>query len=188
MGIALSGPPQLRPSLGSVPAKMLWMRRRANCLLPLPHPSTDPDRRVLALWMFQRTGVNSRGGPSPKILERSVRRGSLLHPRLGNRPTSTSMDTGCQSLLTLLPLPLLRRKLPCLVPTLEIASHLAIRVGRAVALTNVAGAIDLREIAHSQGETAAASGLPLDLDTPHGTDIIEMPHPGGETEPRSNHQ
>ena len=183
MGIALSGPPQLRPSLGSVPAKMLWTRRRASCLLPSPHPSTGPDQRVLVLWIFQRTVVNSRGGPSPKTLERSVRRGSLLHPRLGNRPTSTSMDTGYQSLLTLLPPPLLRQKLLCLVPTLGIASHLGIRVGRAVALMNVAEAIDLREIARSQGEIAAAGGLPLDLDTLPGTDIIEMPRPGGETEP-----
>jgi len=92
------------------------------------------------------------------------------------------MDTGCPSLLTLLPHLLPRQKQPCLAPTLEIASHLGIGVGRAAALMIVAGAIDLlREIVRSQGVTAVATGLPLGLDMSRETDIFETLHPGGET-------
>jgi len=100
------------------------------------------------------------------------------------------MDTGCPSLLMLLPDPLLRRKRACLAPTLEIASHLGIRVGRALALTNVAGAIDLLGTVRSQGEIAAvASGPPLDiLHLPRGIDTLEMLHPGGETKTHNYHQ
>jgi len=98
------------------------------------------------------------------------------------------MDTGYPHPLMLLLLPHLRRKRPCLVPTLEIASHLAIGVERAPALTNVAGAIDPpREIVHFKGVTAVVSGLPLDLDKPRGTDIIEMLLQGGEARPHFPH-
>jgi hypothetical protein len=89
--------------------------------------------------------------------------------------------------------PLLRRKRPCLAPTLEIASHLVIVVERAAVLTNVAGAIDLRreilrEIVRSKGVTVVAGGLPLDLDMPRETDFLEMLHPGGEARPHPYHQ
>jgi hypothetical protein len=186
MGIVLFGPPRLLLSVGSIPAKIPWTRRRPNCLLPSPRPSTGPDRRALGLWMFQRTSSE----PSPKILERFAQRGSLLHPSHGSRPTSTSMDTGCPSLLTLLPDPLLRRNRPSLAPTLEIASHPGIGVGRAVVLTNVAGAIDpLLEIVRSQGATAVARGPLLDtLHIPRGIDTSETLHPGGETKTHHYHQ
>ena len=95
------------------------------------------------------------------------------------------MDTGYPHPLMLLPHPPLRRKRPCPVPTPEIASHLETEVERAAALKNVAGATDLlRETVHSKGVTAVASGLPLDLDKPRGTDIIEMLLQGGEARPR----
>ena len=91
------------------------------------------------------------------------------------------MDTGCPGQLMLLLRPLLRRKRACLAQTLESASHPGNGVERAVALTNVAGASDLREIARSQGATAVAEGLPLEtLLPPRGTDTIEVLHPGGE--------
>ena len=77
----------------------------------------------------------------------------------------------------------LRRRPPSLAQTPEIASHLGTGVGRVAALTNAAGAIDLQEIARSREATAVARGLPLDLDVPRGIDILETPHPGGETEP-----
>lgn len=92
------------------------------------------------------------------------------------------MDTGCPSLLMPLPHPSPPRNRPCPVLTLEIAHHLETGVGRAPVLTNVAGAIDLREILHSPGVTVAARGLLLDPDVPRGTDILEMLHPGGETQ------
>ena len=98
------------------------------------------------------------------------------------------MDTGYPHPLMPLLHPLLRRKRPCLVPTLGIASRLVIGVERAVALMNVAGAIDLlREIVHFKGVTVVASGLPLDLDKPRGTDIIEMPLQGDEARPHLPH-
>jgi len=183
VGSAPFGSPQLLFSLGSIPAKMPRETRRPNCLLPSPHLSTGPDRGVLGLWMLQ--GISSdETGPSPKILERSAPQGLPLRPRLGNRATSTSTDTGCPSLL-MLPLdPLLHhRKQACLALTLEIASYLGITVKRAAALTNVAGATDLPlEIVHSHGATAVARGLVLDLpQPPREIDTIEAPHPGGET-------
>jgi len=92
------------------------------------------------------------------------------------------MDTGCPSPLMLLPLPLLRRKRACLARTLEITSHLGIRVESAVAaLTNVAGVIVLPKIARSQGTTAVARNLALDaLRLPNEIDTLETLHPGGE--------
>jgi len=76
------------------------------------------------------------------------------------------MDTGCPSLLMLLPDPLLlRRNRLCPAPTPEIARRLEILVGRVAVLMNVAGAIDLRGIVRSHGVTAMAKGLLLDL--PH---------------------
>ena len=177
---------QLLLSLGSIPANMPRKRRRASCLLPSLHLSTGPDRRVLGLWIFQR--ISSE--PSHKISERSALLDSPLRPRIGSRPTSTSMDTGYPNLLMLLPDPLpLRRNRPCLAPTLGIARHLEIIVRRAAVLTNVAGAIDLKGIARSHGVTAVAKGLLLDL--PHlsrGIDILETLHPGGETKTHHSHQ
>jgi len=99
------------------------------------------------------------------------------------------MDTGYPHPLMLLLHPLLRRKLPCLVPTLEIASHLETEVERAAVLASVAEAIDLlRETVRSKGVTAVACGLPLALDNPRGTDIIEMLLQGGEARPHLRRQ
>lgn len=184
MANALFGSLQLLLSLGSIPANLPRKGRRPNCLLPSPHLSTGPDRRVLGLWTFHTTSTSNRSEPSLKTSERSALRSSPLRPRIGSRPTSTSMDTGCPSLLMLLPDPLLlRRNRPCLVPTLEIARHLGITVRRAAVLTNVAGAIDLlRGTVRSHGVIAVAKGLLLDL--PHlssGIDTLERLHPGGET-------
>ena len=170
MDSALFGSPQSLLSLGSIPATMPRKRRKTNCLLPSPHLSTGPDRRVLGLWMFRRTSSE----PNLKISERSALLSSPLHPSLGSSSlTSTSMDTGCPGLLMLLPDPLLlRRNRPCLVPTLETARRLEILVRRAAALTNVAGAIDLLGgLIRSHGVTAMAKGLLLDLPhLPHGID------------------
>jgi len=95
------------------------------------------------------------------------------------------MDTGYPHPLMLLLHLHLRRKRPCPALTLEIASRLGTEVGKAVALTNAAGAVDppqeSLEIVHSKGVPAVARGLPLDLDAPRGTDILETLHPGGET-------
>ena len=182
-GSAPSGSLQLLFSLGSIPAKMPRETRRPNCLLPSPHVSTGPDPGVLGLWMPQGIGSN-RSGPSPKILERSALRSSPLHPRLDKRVTSTSTDTGCPSLPMLLLAPLLpHRKQTCLALTLATASYLGIIVGRAVALTNGAGATDLPlEIVRSHGATAVARGLVLVLpQLPHGIGTMEALHPGGET-------
>jgi len=104
------------------------------------------------------------------------------------------MDTGYPHPLMLPPHPPLRRKRPSLAPTLEIVNHLVTGVGRAVALTNVAGANGLlreilpREIVRSKGVTAVAEGLPLALDVLRGTDILETLHPGGEITPHLRHQ
>jgi hypothetical protein len=170
---ALFGSPRSLLILGSIPANIPRKTRRPNCLLPSPHMSTGPDRRVLGRWTFQRTSSE----PSPKISERSAPQDSPLHPSLGSRPTSTSMDTGCPGLLMLLPL--LRRKRPCLAPTLEIARHPENVVRKAAALTNVAGAIDpLQGIVRSHGATAAARGLLLDLPhLPSGIDTSEIASP-----------
>jgi len=177
---ALFGSLQSLLSLGSIPAGMPRTRRKANCLLPSPHLSTGPDRRVLGLWMFQRTSNE----PSHRISERSALRGSPLHPSLASSPTSTSMDTGCPSLLMLLPDPLLHRNRPCLAPTLEIARRLENVVRRVAVLTNVAGAIVLRGgIIRSPGVTAVVAECLL-LDLPHlprEIDTRETLHPGGET-------
>ena len=134
--------------------------------------------------MFPRTRSHNSSEPSPKILERSERPSSLLHPRPDTNRTSTSTDTGCPSLLMHPPPPLLRPKRVCPVRTL--ASHLGNGVGKAAALMNVAGAIVLvlLEIARSRGVTAvtAAAGDTAQ-DTLHparGIDSIETPHPGGE--------
>ena len=98
------------------------------------------------------------------------------------------MDTGYPHPLMLLLHPLLRRKRPCLGPTLEIANHLVIGVERVAALTNVAGATDLlRETVHFKGVTVVANGLPLVLDKPRGTDTIEMLLQGGEARPHLPH-
>jgi len=183
VGSAPFGSLRLLFSLGSIPAKMPRETRRPNCLLPSPHVSTGPDPGGLELWMLQGINSNKRG-PSPKILERSALRGLPLLPRVGNRATSTSMDTGCPSLPMLLPDPLLpHRKHPCLVPILGIASCLGIAVKRAAVLTNVAGATDLLlEIVRSHGATAVARGLMLDLpQLPRAIGTIEALHPGGET-------
>lgn len=191
MVTALFGSHQLLLSLGSIPANLPRKGRRPNCLLPSLHLSTGPDRRVLELWMCHMTSTSNRSEPSPKTSERSALRSSPLHPRIGSRPTSTSMDTGCPSLLTLLPDPLLlRRNRPYLVPTLEIARHLGIIVRRAATLMNVAGAIDLlRGIVRSHGVTVAEKCLLLDLPhLPSGIDTLERPHPGGETKTHNFHQ
>jgi len=188
---ALFGSLQSLLSLGSIPANLPRKGRRPNCLLPSPHLSTGPDRRVLGLWMFHTTSTRTRSEPSPKTSERSAPQGSPLHPRLGSRPTSTSMDTGCPSLLMLLLDPLLlRRNRPCLAPTHEIVRHLETIVRRAAVLTNVAGAIELsRGIVRSHGVTVAAKGLLLDLPhLPSGIDTLEMLHPGGETKTHDFHQ
>lgn len=139
--------------------------------------------------MFPRTRSHKTSEPSPKILERSGRPSSLLHPRADTNHTSTSTDTGCPSLLMHPPRPLLHRKPVCPVRTL--ASHLGNGVGKAAALMNVAEAIVLvlREIARSRGATvvtAVARGTAQDtLHPAHGIDSIETPHPGGEIKTRT---
>jgi len=101
---------------------------------------------------------------------------------------STNMDTGCPSLLMLLPDPPLRRNLLCLALTLGVATHLESGVETVAALTSVAGAIGrLREIVRSPGAIAVARGLPLDLDLRRVIDILETPHPGGESRPHDHH-
>lgn len=82
------------------------------------------------------------------------------------------------------------RKQTCLALTLAIANYLGITVGKAVALTNGAGATDLPlEIVRSHGATAAARDLVLDLlQLLHGIGTIEDLHPGGETKTHHYHR
>jgi hypothetical protein len=103
------------------------------------------------------------------------------------------MDTGYPSLLMLLLRPLLRQNRKCLARTLEIEAEVETTTNPGVGVETamaalvvkiVAGVVDLRETAHSQGVTAVARGrTPPDTIPPGPKRIptVETLHPGGET-------